>query len=125
MIVLGSSAMLAIILREPGAARVEAALPQATLSSVNLAEVLTVCVRNGLDGELIYNDIGSLGLTVVPVESVHSRIAAQISRAYPRLNLSLGDRICLALAMNTGATVLTSDREMTKVGLGASVDLFR
>jgi ribonuclease VapC len=125
VIVLDSSALLAIILREPGAARVQAAIPVSILSSANLAEVLTVCERKGLNSEQIYSDITILGLPVVPLDAAHARVAAQLWRAYPRLNLSLGDRLCLALALNLGASVLTSDREMTKVGLGVSVELFR
>jgi PIN domain nuclease of toxin-antitoxin system len=59
------------------------------------------------------------------VTETHVRIAAQISRAHPRANLSLGDRLCLAPAFDAGAEVLTSDREMTTIGLGLTVSLFR
>jgi ribonuclease VapC len=125
MIVLDSSAVLAVALREPGADRVVAAIPQSILSSANLAEVLIVAERKGIDSEQIFPAIVNLGLSIVPVEVPHARIAAQLWRAYPALNLSLGDRLCLALAINRGADVLTSDREMTKVGMGLSVELFR
>jgi PIN domain nuclease of toxin-antitoxin system len=62
---------------------------------------------------------------IVPVEVAHARISAHLWRGYPKLNLSLADRLCLALAINRGAQVLTSDREMTRIDLGVKVELFR
>jgi PIN domain nuclease of toxin-antitoxin system len=125
VIVLDSSAVLALAFGERGAARILAAIPQCILSSANLAEVLIVAERKRVDSERTFAAITSLGLPVVPVEVAHARIAAQLWRAYPTANLSLGDRLCLALAINLGAEVMTSDREMTKVGMGLTVTLFR
>lgn len=125
MIVLDSSAVLAIALKKPGAARVLAALPQGLMSAANLAEMLTVAERKGADGEGTFIDVTALGLQIVAVETRHARIAAQLWRAHPNLNLSLGDRLCIALALDIDADILTSDREMTKVGMGARVELFR
>jgi len=125
VIVLDSSAILAIALNERGAAQVQAALPQSVMSSVNLAEMLIVAERKGVDGEGTFSDCAQLGLQIVAVEVAHARIAAQIRRAHPDLNLSLGDKLCLALAIDSGAEVLTSDREMTNVGFGLRVTLFR
>lgn len=125
MIVLDSSAVLAIALKEPGAARVLAALPQGLMSAANLAEMLTAAERKGADGEGTFIDVTALGLQIVAVETWHARIAAQLWRAHPNLSLSLGDRLCIALALDIDADILTSDREMTKVGMGARVELFR
>lgn len=125
MIVLDASAVLAVALNEKGATRVMAAITKAVLSCANLAEVLTVAERKGIDSELVYSSLMSLGVGLVSVEVPHARIAAQLWRAYPKLNLSLGDRLCLALALSEDAEILTSDREMTKVGMGTRVKLFR
>lgn len=125
MIVLDSSAILAIALKEPGAERVRSAASEATLSSANLAEILTVVERNGGDSEQIFSDIVALGVDIVPVSTAHARMAAQIWKAHPRLNLSLGDRLCLALAIDLRADVLTSDREMAKTALDIEVEIFR
>jgi ribonuclease VapC len=125
MIVLDASAVLAVALNERGAARILSALPHAILSTANLAEVLAVAERKGIDSEQVFADIANLGLGIIPVDAAHARISAQLWRAYPRLNLSLADRLCLALAINRGAEVLTSDREMTRVALGVRIELFR
>lgn len=125
MIVFDSSAVLAVALNERGADRVLAAVPEAILSAANLAEVLIVAERKGLESELVFAAVTNLGIEIVAIEAAHARIAAQLRRAYPALNLSLGDKLCLALALNRGAEVVTSDREMTKVGMGLRVELFR
>ena len=125
MIALDSSAVLAVALREPGADVVMRAIPQSVLSAANLAEVLIVAERKGGNAETAYRDILDLGLHVVSATHTQARIAAQISGAYPKLNLSLGDKLCLALALDIGAEVLTSDREMTKVGLDLTIRMFR
>jgi ribonuclease VapC len=125
VIVLDSSAVLAVALREPGAAAVHAELSDAVLSTANLAEILTVAERNGFDSDEIFRLIVDLGVPLVPVGAQHARIAAKLWSAGRRLNLSLGDRISLALALEQNATVLTSDREMTRLQAGISVRLFR
>jgi PIN domain nuclease of toxin-antitoxin system len=125
VIVLDSSAILAVAFEETGADIVTSLMPQAVLSAANLAEVLTVAERNDIDGEKLYLEILSSGLRIIPVTQVHARIAGQIWRAHPRSNLSLGDRLCLALAFSLNVSVVTSDREMRTVGMGLSINLFR
>jgi ribonuclease VapC len=125
VIVLDSSALLAVALREAGAAAVLAEVPNAVLSTANLAEILTVVERLGFDGDEIFRLIVNLGVPLVPVAAQHARVAAKLWSAGRALNLSLGDRICLALALEQNATVLTSDREMTRLQAGVSVRLFR
>ncbi|MEI9994759.1 MAG: PIN domain-containing protein [Rhizomicrobium sp.] len=122
---LDSSAILAVALREPGADAVVRIAASALMSSANLAEVLLVASRKGLDSEAICHDVLGLGLDIVPVTIGHARIAAQIWRAHPTLNLSLGDKLCLALAFDKNAEIMTSDREMTRVGMDLTITLFR
>ncbi|MBS0273945.1 MAG: PIN domain-containing protein [Proteobacteria bacterium] len=125
MIVLDSSALLAIALEEPGAERVRSVLSQSFMAAANLAEVLTVGHRKGVDAEHLFAGLLGFGVSFVDTTAVHARVAAQIWRAHPRLNLSLGDRLCLALAIDLHSGVLTSDREMAKPSLGIDVEMFR
>jgi len=125
VIVLDNSAILAVAFQETGADAVTGLMNQAVLSAANLAEVLTVAERNDIDGEKLHLEILSSGVRVLPVRQAHARIAGQIWRAHPRSNLSLGDRLCLALAFSLNVSVLTSDREMQTVGMGLSFSLFR
>ncbi len=126
MIVLDSSALLAVILEEPGADRIKEALAQSVISAASLAEILTKVVRRGLDLEGAYARIGSFGLDVHPVEEEHALLAAEIySKAPPALDLSLADRLCIALAMTLQCELLTSDRGMTQYDAGIPITPFR
>ncbi len=113
MIVLDASAVLALVGREPGADIVEAALPDAVVSSANLAEVLGKAVDRGLDVRQQEALLATLGIAVEPVTAVDAVLAAEVrlsDLASGAPVLSLGDRLCLALATRLGASALTADR---------------
>jgi PIN domain nuclease of toxin-antitoxin system len=125
MIVLDASAILAVILKEPGAARVEAAFDQAVVSAATLAEILSKTYQRGLDSEGSYRRIRNFGVSIVPVTTKQARIAAEISRAPRELDLSLGDRLCIALAISLSCELMTSDRGMSEFKAGIPVTRFR
>lgn len=109
---LDASAVLALLQGEPGADFVEAELEGARLSAANLAEVLGKAVDRGLAPEHQRDLIAALGIAIEPVLEIDAVAAADVRRtdhaAGPPV-LSLGDRLCLALATRLGATVLTAD----------------
>jgi PIN domain nuclease of toxin-antitoxin system len=125
VIVLDASAILAVILKEPGADKVEATFGNAVISAATLAEILTKTHQRGLDSEGSYRRIVSFGIDIVPVTSRHARIAGEISRAPRELDLSLGDRLCIALAISLNCELLTSDRGMAEFKAGIPVTRFR
>src|ERR1700731_4804307 len=125
MIVLDSSALLAILLDEPHADAVRKELPRAVISTANLAEVLSAAERKGVDSEAAYSAIHAMGVGIVAVDVVQARLAGKISRAPRSLNLSLGDRLCIALAIALEYEVLTADRGMARFTAGTTVRLFR
>ena len=126
MIVLDSSAVLAVILEELGADRVKSAFPQSVLSAASLAEILTKVVRRGLDPEGAHVRISGFGIEIRPVEEEHALLAAEIySKAPAELDLSLGDRLCIALAMTLQCEQLTSDRGMSLYNAGIPITRFR
>ena len=125
MIVLDSSALLAVLLEEPGADRVVAAFAESVLSAASLTEVLTKAEQRGLESEKAYQVIADFGIGIMPVETLHARIAAKVSLAPRQLDLSLGDRLCIALAIALQSELLTSDRGIAKFDAGIPITLFR
>jgi len=123
--VLDSSAVLAVAFGETGASAVLSVAPSALLSAANLAEVLTVAERKNVDSDKVFHEILGLGVTIVPVTDSQAIMAAKLWLLARSLNLSLGDRICLALAIERNVEVLTSDREMTRIAVAVPVTLFR
>lgn len=123
--VLDSSAILAVIFDEPGGDDVAPLLQGASVSAVNLTEVYTRLLLRGVPADLAWSRILRLGFEVCPYCEHQARIAAEmIAQARP-LGLSLGDRACLALAIERKATVYTTDRAWEKLGLNIEVNVIR
>ncbi|MCZ0933659.1 MAG: type II toxin-antitoxin system VapC family toxin [Gemmatimonadales bacterium] len=125
--VLDASAVLAALLKEPGAVRVERALRRgAAMSSVNVAEVAARLSQDGWSSGDVSSVVTGMGIEVIPFD----RQAALLSGAYRtvtrRRGLGLGDRACLATASSLGLPVLTADRSWADVSIpGATVVLIR
>lgn len=131
-VVLDAAALIALLRGEPAAARVAAALREATATivAVNLAETIDILVRRE---EVAEADVrraldrltGSL-LRVVPVdEALAWQGALTHARRYHRTAspLSLSDCLCLAAAAAGGDTVLTSDVPMLRAAQAEGVAL--
>lgn len=110
MIVLDASALLALVNQEAGWNVVaDQVLNQdTTISAVNYAEVLQKAARLGVAAEAMDGQMDTLGITVSPFNRLDARLAASFYRH--RSGLSLGDRVCLALARSAAAPAYTADR---------------
>jgi PIN domain nuclease of toxin-antitoxin system len=122
---LDASAVLALVHGEPGAERVLAVLDRAVMSAVNLAEVVSRLAERGRPPTDIRRQLTRLPLDIVPVDEDLGYEAGFLRPATRPIGLSLGDRICLALAARLGATALTADRAWTRVGTDVRVEVFR
>jgi len=109
VVVLDSSAILAFLWEEPGSDRVQEALAQGAVCPVaNWSEVAAKVLARGGDWLAAEIALTGLGLTVVPVEVEDAVRAARLWLEHPAL--SLGDRLCLAVGLRMGATVVTADQ---------------
>lgn len=125
-IVLDASALLALLNQEPGWESLSPQrLLQATLSTVNLAEVHTKLVRRGVPAEEAWEDATSLIAETVPFTEEQARMAGGLAAETRPLGLSLGDRACLALALALKAPVYTTDRAWKNLKLGVRIHVLR
>lgn len=107
-VVLDASAILAFVQDEAGADVVESALNTATCcGAANWSEVAQKVLGSGRDWDLVRALLLSYELAIEPVSAEDGEWAAR--RWRPGQGLSLGDRLCLALAHRSGAEVLTAD----------------
>lgn len=125
MIVLDASALLAFLLNEPGAEMVSDGLDEAVMSSANLAEVLSKAVERGGDAVVLLSQIARTPLDVVPLSVETALGAAQLRATTRSLGLSLGDRVCLALAQELGCEAWTADKRWLNAKLNIEVRLVR
>ncbi|MGL5114070.1 MAG: type II toxin-antitoxin system VapC family toxin [Beijerinckiaceae bacterium] len=107
-IVLDSSAILALLNDEPGAERVEAILDRAVVGVANLAEVAAKLSEKGLSRAEVEEALAILH-DVRPMSREHAIVAGMLRLPTRSLGLSLGDRACLALAMELKACAMTCD----------------
>ncbi len=108
--VLDSSAVLALILQEKGAEIVEPMLDKSLISTVNVAEVLTILEGKGILNQQMIDDFLQLGLEIIDFDFNQAAKVAELRPVTKHLGLSLGDRSCLALAMLRNATAVTADK---------------
>lgn len=123
--VLDSSAVLALLLAEPGADRVASVLQQSLLSTVNLTEVHTRLLRLGEPSNTAWDRISELPCEICPFSRKQSRIAAELIAFTRPFGLSLGDRACLALAIERSARAYTADRDWRKLSLATEIEVIR
>jgi PIN domain nuclease of toxin-antitoxin system len=107
--VLDSSAVLALLWNEPGANVVATALPLAVISAVNVAEVVTKLTEVGSTTELFDRTLNRAQVEIAPFTESQARLCGELRRATKSRGLSLGDRACLALAIERGLTAVTAD----------------
>jgi PIN domain nuclease of toxin-antitoxin system len=123
--VLDASAVLALLANERGTEQVRAALGSAMMSAVNLAEVLTKLGDRGVteaEQRLIRMSLD------IEVRSFDEKAAWHASSLRGRTRshgLSIGDRACLALGIEEGLPVLTTDRAWSKLDVGVEVRALR
>lgn len=123
--VLDSSAILASFLVEPGCEFINSRSGRRFVSAINMSEVATKLIERGFS----FEEFKALGIvnahTVIDFNLGQALMAAKLRPLTKHKGLSLGDRACLALAMQLGATVLTADRTWRELDVGVGIELVR
>ena len=125
--VLDASALLALLLGEPGVDKVKAALDGSVMSAVNLAEVVSHYAKLGAARQDIEAMLRPLPMRCIPLDAAPSYDAGMLRPITLEGGLSLGDRCCLALAKREGLPALTAERRWPLIAgaAGVTVELIR
>ena len=123
--IVDSSVVLAFLLRELTAEEAEPWLSGASISSVNLSEIVSKLVDRGLAAEAISDTIADLNLEVWPFSQAQAERAGLLRSRTRERGLSLGDRACLALAIDLGCSVATADKAWAGLDIGIPIELIR
>jgi PIN domain nuclease of toxin-antitoxin system len=123
--VLDASALLALLNAEEGAEAVQQFLPDAVISTVNFAEVVSRLSAVGMPENEIREVLSILALEIIPFDEKQAFHAGLLYPQTKALGLSLGDRACLALARTAGVPAITADQVWKKLEIGARVKLIR
>ena len=114
MIVFDASAVLAYLIGEEGADEIEMALlsGETACSSANWSEVVQKSLAAGRNWSNARDLLLSSGMTIEPVTREDGEWAALYWTDHQ--SLSLGDRLCLALAHRLNAEAWTADHSWGK-----------
>ena len=125
--VLDASALLALLLNEAGASKVREVVDSASISAVNLAEVVSHFAKLGAERGDVEAMLRSLPVRVLPVDTDLSYEAGMLRAVTTSKGLSLGDRYCLALAKRDDAVAVTADRPWAAIAetVGVTIDVIR
>jgi PIN domain nuclease of toxin-antitoxin system len=120
-----ASSLLALAFREPGADVVKANLRDSQISSVNWSEFIQKIEQRGGNTIPLANILETLGLSIVPFATSTAELAASLYSQTKPFGLSLGDRACLALALETQREVYTADKTWASLQLAIPVRVIR
>jgi ribonuclease VapC len=124
-IIADASAVLALLKEERFGEFDPRRLFGATISAINLSEVLEKLCSGGLTQDEADEAVAELNLGVVDFDGPQARLTASLRPRTRRAGLSLGDRACLALGLRLGGPVATADRAWASLDLGVEVILIR
>jgi ribonuclease VapC len=125
MIVVDASALIALLLGEPGADVVAACMPEAAMSAVNLSEVFTRMARERISPRLLWPKLEAVGLQVIDFDQSQAIVVSDIRDDARSQGMGLADCCCIALALHRAWPVLTADRAWTKFGFEIDVRTIR
>lgn len=95
------------------------------ISSVNLAEAHSKLVMKGIPANDAWEAIMAPIGEVADFNPHHAKRAGGLILQTRHLGLSLGDRACLALAIELGVPVYTADRVWSQLDLGIPIHVIR
>jgi PIN domain nuclease of toxin-antitoxin system len=120
-----SSVVLAFLLGELTSMEAEPWLTGASISTVNLSEIVAKLTDRGMSAEDIADTVADLNLEVRPFDQAQAERAGLLRSRTKEAGLSLGDRACLALAIDIGGCVATADKAWAKLDFGIQIELIR
>jgi ribonuclease VapC len=125
VVVLDASVVLAAVFREKGFEEILELEKTSLVSAVNIAEARSRLADHGLDRLAIDRSLELIDMRVIDFDDEQARLSADIRMSTRKAGLSLGDRACLALAMQRGAIAYTADKAWATVDLPVEVKTVR
>ena len=120
---LDASAILAVLLDEPGGDYVYTQLNDSQISVINLSEVYATLLDGGMTFEQAQAIVDPLPFRIRTFRDGHAWKTAQLRPVTKAFGLSLGDRACIAQAMLNELPILTADRRMESAKSVLNLDI--
>lgn len=124
-VILDASAVLVYLHGEPGWEIVDAALlnQACAVTAANHAEIIARSLDRGVASSSVVTMLDTLGYEVLDITAADGQRAGMLRMETRSMGLSLGDRLCFALALRLGATVITADRPWLTLARPMGLDI--
>jgi ribonuclease VapC len=124
--VFDASAVMALLLDEPGADLVAGFADDALISTINLQEVIKTLLARGNSEQTVRSMLGVIALEIRPHAVQDAWSAASLYEHTRKKGCGLGDRTCMALAIAESLPAITADRVWAELSIpGLTVILAR
>lgn len=100
-------------------------LQGASISAVNLSEVVAKFAKRGLPSSRVERWVSGFQLDIWPFDAAMAYRAGNLRPLTRTMGLSFADRACLALAQQLDRPVVTADRAWAALDLGIPVEVIR
>lgn len=120
-----TSAIIALLKKEPGYEILEDLIANSAISSVNLCELVSVLSRSSIYGDEIDEIITDLIPEVLAFPENLAIQAGKLASQTKSFGLSLGDRACIATGIEHQMTIYTTDQIWQEVKLPVDIVLVR
>ena len=122
---LDTSAMIALLKKEPGYEILEEVIARSAMSAVNLSELVAVLSRNHIKEDEIDEIINDIVPEVIPFSEEIATQTGKLIKHTRDLGLSLGDRACIASGIFHNMTIYTTDKAWIKLKKLADIVIIR
>lgn len=119
--VLDTTALTTLLRREPGFEKVLPYVYGGLISSVNMAEVLALCLASNADLDDCKRELAKLQLMEVSFDDEQATVAARIMTTEAAASLSFPDLAALSLGAMRKSTLITARSEMANTKLGVKI----
>ena len=124
-VIMDASAILAFLNQESGSEQITDLIENATISTINLSEVIAKLAEIGISETEILQILSDLNLKIVPFDKPQAHIAGMLRPITKPLGLSLGDQACLGLGLVLNQPVITADRQWSQLNLNLEIRVIR
>ena len=124
-VILDSSALLAFINQEQGSEIVEKYLPNALMSSINIAEVIAVLSMIDMPEDIITGIIDDLNVEVINFDQEQALQTGFLRKTTKNDGLSLGDCACISVSSIRNLIIITANKIWAELGLKNDIVLIR
>jgi len=124
-VLLDTSAIIALLRKEPGYEILEEVIANSAISTVSLGELVSVLSRSNIIENEIDEIIKDLVPEIIPFTEDIAINTGKLIKQTKKLGLSLGDRACIATEIYHNMSVYTTDKIWKELKTSAEIIVVR